>query len=176
MELVPKLFGGVVPTDIQGMYRNGVPTVSTAADSPWYHTTQDTPDKVDSSMLAPIVDEFDVALESLMMQPASAFAQLDMSIWQASITPQARTAGAPLTVDVTITDAQSRPQSNALVDASVMVDDFMPQVTLHGTSDASGHVSFSLPAAAVDAGAGNRFLHVTAGPSYPYVEQILALP
>ena len=47
LELVPTLFGGIIPTDIQGIYRNGVPTASTAVDSPWYHTIEDTPDKVD---------------------------------------------------------------------------------------------------------------------------------
>ena len=49
MGLVPQLFGGIIPTDIQGIYRNGIPTISTAVSGPYYHTTEDTPDKVDSA-------------------------------------------------------------------------------------------------------------------------------
>ena len=30
LDLVPMLFGGIIPTDIQGIYRSGVPTLSTA--------------------------------------------------------------------------------------------------------------------------------------------------
>src|SRR5439155_21068961 len=47
LELVAQLLGGIIPTDIQGIYRSGVPTVSTAVNGPYYHTTEDTPDKVD---------------------------------------------------------------------------------------------------------------------------------
>jgi hypothetical protein len=56
----------------------------------------------------------------------------------------------------------------------VLVDDFMPAGTATGMTDASGHVTFQVPMAT--AGAGNRFLHVTAGPKYPLVEKIIALP
>ena len=55
MHTVPALFGGVVPTDIQGAYRWGIPGTSTACDSPWYHTRADTPDKVDDENLARVV-------------------------------------------------------------------------------------------------------------------------
>jgi aminopeptidase YwaD len=176
MELVPMLFGGVVPTDIQGMYRNGLPTVSTAANSPWYHTTADTPDKLDATLLAPTVDAFDDALQELLAQPTNAYSMRDAKIWNATLTPQPRSAGQPLTVAVALTDSSAHPQASAQVDATLMVDDFMPQATMHGVSDASGNLSFTFPAAAVEAGMGNRFLHVTAGPTYPFVEEILALP
>jgi len=37
-------------------------------------------------------------------------------------------------------------------------------------------VHFELPAGAVTMGRGNRFVHVGAGPMYPLVEKIVALP
>ena len=43
LEIVAQLFGGIIPTDIQGTYRSGVPTVSTASTNPYYHTIKDTP-------------------------------------------------------------------------------------------------------------------------------------
>jgi hypothetical protein len=176
MELVPTLFGGLIPTDIQGIYRNGVPTASTAVDSPWYHTVEDTPDKVDTDAEALDVDDFDKALGMLLQDEPESFAGLDDKLWQATLTPQPRAATDPLVVDVAIADAANVPQANAPVDAVLLVDDFFTAGTAHATSDAAGHATFTFPAAAAAMGSGNRYLHVSAGPTFPYVEQILALP
>ena len=176
MELVPTLFGGLIPTDIQGIYRNGVPTASTAVDSPWYHTVEDTPDKVDTTMLAQTVDDFDGALGRLLKDEPARFAGLDPQLWQAKLTAQPRAAGDPLLVDVTVADASGVAQANAPVDATLLVDDFFAAGQRHATSDAAGHVTFSFPADAATMGAGARFVHVSAGPTFPLVEQILPLP
>jgi hypothetical protein len=53
-----------------------------------------------------------------------------------------------------------------------MHDDFMLDGVVEATTDASGHATLQLPAST----GANRFVHVTAGPVYPLVEQILALP
>jgi Zn-dependent M28 family amino/carboxypeptidase len=176
MELVPTLFGGLIPTDIQGIYRNGVPTASTAVDSPWYHTVEDTPDKVDTAAEAQDVDDFDKALGLLLLDDPSSFAGLDEKLWQAAMTATPRSASDPLAIDVAITDANGAPQAAAGVDAILLVDDFFAAATSHVTTDAAGHASISFTAAAASMGAGNRFVHVSAGPTFPYVEQILALP
>ena len=176
MELVPQIFGGLIPTDIQGIYRNGVPTASTAVDSPWYHTIEDTPDKVDTAAEAQDVDDFDKALGTLLTDDASSFSGLDPKLWQATLAPEPRSDADPLVVDVTVTDAAGAPQANAPVDAVLLVDDFFSAATAHATSDGSGHATFTFDAAAATMGAGNRYLHVTSGPTFPYVEQILALP
>jgi hypothetical protein len=175
MELVPTIFGGIIPTDIQGIYRNGVPTASTAVDSPWYHTVEDTPDKVDTAAEAQDVDDFDKALGLLLADEPSQFTGLDDKLWQAALTPS-NAANGDLAVDVAITDAMGVAQANAPVDGVVMVDDFFATATTHAMTDASGHVTLTFPAAAVAMGAGNRFVHVTSGPTFPYVEQILPLP
>lgn len=175
MEVVPELFGGLIPTDIQGIYRNGVPTASTAVDSPWYHTVEDTPDKVDSVAEAQDVDDFDKALGMLLADEPSAFAGLDDKLWQAAVTAEARAATDPLVVDVTVRDAAGVPQADAPVDAVVLVDDFFAAATAHATSDAAGHATFTFPASAATMGSGNRYVHVSSGPTYPYVEQILPL-
>jgi aminopeptidase YwaD len=172
MEIVPQLFGGIIPTDIQGIYRNGVPTASTAVDSPWYHTIEDTPDKVDVGMLAGAVDAFDLALSQLLKDEPARFTSLDAKLWQATASARPRGAADPLTVDLQLADAAGRPLMAAL-QAALLVDDFFTAGQLTAQSGADGHASFSFPAAAATVGAGNRYVHVTAGPLFPLVEQIL---
>ena len=176
MEVVPTLFGGLIPTDIQGIYRNGVPTASTAVDSPWYHTVEDTPDKVDTVAEAQDVDDFDKALGLLLADEPSAFAGLDDKLWQATLSAEPRGGADPLVIDVAVSDAAGVAQANAPVDAFLLVDDFFAAATAHATSDGSGHATFTFDAAAATMGAGNRYLHVSSGPTFPYVEQILPLP
>jgi Zn-dependent M28 family amino/carboxypeptidase len=176
MELVPTLFGGLIPTDIQGIYRNGVPTASTAVDSPWYHTVEDTPDKVDTTIEAQDVDDFDKALGLLLQDDKSQFAGLDDKLWQASVTAPAVGASDPLVADVVVSDATGAPQANAPVDGVVLVDDFFSAGEAHAVTDVTGHASLTFPAGAASMGSGNRFVHVSSGPTFPYVEQILPLP
>jgi len=175
MELVPTIFGGIIPTDIQGIYRNGVPTASTAVDSPWYHTIEDTPDKVDLGAEAQDVDDFDKALGLLLADDPSQFTGLDDKLWQATLTAS-NAANGDLSIDVVVTDAMNVAQANAPVDGVLMVDDFFATGTAHTMTDASGHATVTFPAAAVAMGSGNRYVHVTSGPDFPYVEQVLALP
>jgi aminopeptidase YwaD len=175
MELVPRLFGGVIPTDIQGDYRNGVPTATTATDSAFYHTVEDTPDKVDTRLLAQAVDEFDAAVGTLDGRAPAEFQANDTALWHAEVTTRSRQAGQPLAVDATITDGQGAPQANVPVTAELLVDDFFQHALLTATSDAGGHAHFDVPPSAVEAGSGHRFLHVTAGPSWPLVEAIRAI-
>jgi Zn-dependent M28 family amino/carboxypeptidase len=176
MEVVPKLFGGVIPTDIQGIYRNGVPTASTATDSPFYHTTADTPDKVDTVMLARAVDDFDQALTLLMKDEPSQLSGIDDKLWQATVTVMAAQPTDPLVVRALVSDAEGRPQANAPVNAVFLVDDFFPVATMDVITDGSGLATFAFSATARMLGAGNRFVHVVAGPQYPLVEQIVTVP
>jgi hypothetical protein len=176
LELVPILFGGIIPTDIQGIYRNGTPTASTACDSPYYHTTGDTPDKVDTDMLASSVDAFDQALGELLSDDTAPFATHDPKLWLAQVTPHSRTAGMPLTVDVAVQDGSGTAAPNAPVNAYLLYDDFFEADSQAAMTDMSGKVSFTFQGSAADMGKGNRFLHVTSGPMYPLVEQVVALP
>ncbi len=175
LDLVPSLFGGIIPTDIQGIYRNGVPTATTACDSPYYHTDADTPDKVDAAMLAGAVDAFDQALGALLADDPPPFAAVDPKLWRAGVTAAARQPGQPLHVTATITDAGGAPQANAPARATLLVDDFFQTGLATATTDGNGVATFDFDAQAADAGAGRRFVHVTAGPKWPLVEQVLPI-
>jgi Zn-dependent M28 family amino/carboxypeptidase len=166
LELVAQLFGGIIPTDIQGVYRGGTPTVTTAVTNPYYHTVMDTPDKVDLALLVESTDAFDAAIDHLGKLTLEDFAVPDPQLWQADVTVTGST------LNVTVRDGANAPRGNTLVTADVMHDDFMYDGSVTATTDASGHATLTLPASS----GANRFVHVTSGPTYPLVEKILALP
>lgn len=173
LEVVAQLFGGIIPTDIQGHYRSGMPTVTTAVTNPYYHTMNDTPDKVDLQLLADSSDGFDAAIDYLGMMSPADFAVKDPALWSATVTTSGTTT---LGVGVIVRDGSGAPQANAKVTAAVLYDDFSLASTLTGVSDASGAVMLTFPAGASSMGSGNRFVHVSAGPVYPLAETIVALP
>jgi aminopeptidase YwaD len=173
LEVVAELLGGILPTDIQGAYRSGVPTVSTAVTGPYYHTVEDTPDKVDLQLLADSTDGFDAALDALMSAEPSAFAAVDDRLWTAAVTLG---AGDPLTVEATVADGDGALQAGVPAHAALLYDDFFVAAEADALTDGGGRAQFQFPAAVAQMGSGNRFVHVTAGPRYPMVEKILALP
>ena len=98
----------------------------------------------------------------------------DPKLWTATVQTGGNTVFA---VDATFKDgAGVSVGPGAIASASILVDDFTLSSTVTVTTDASGHAVFQFPAGAQTIGTANRFLHVSAGPTYPLVEQIIALP
>jgi hypothetical protein len=172
METVPALFGGLIPTDIQGMYWYGLQGFSTASDSPYYHTVEDTPDKIDVPFLAEAVLHFEEALDLIDLVPPAALGVHDPFVWKIAPTTTADASGA-LDVDVLVTDASGAPQADATVKLWLDVDDFTRVFRTQATSDASGRARFTIPAAALARGRGDRWVHVTAGRTHPLAETAL---
>jgi hypothetical protein len=75
-----------------------------------------------------------------------------------------------------VKDGMGVPQANAKATAAVLYDDFSLAGTQLATTDATGTARFTFPSGITTMGSGSRFLHVSAGPTYPLVEQIIALP
>jgi len=169
MDLVAELFGGVIPTDVQGLYRSGSPAVATAVDAPYYHTAEDTPDKVDLPRLEETVLAFDRAIERLMTVPPERFAVRDPALWRAEVRPRVRDDD--LFVEVQVRDAAGRPQRDATVEAVLFADDFFEIATARTRSDGDGMARLTLVGVA-HTGDGPRFLHVSAGPRWPLVEVV----
>ena len=176
MEFVPNVYGGIIPTDIQGIYRNGIPTVTTACDSSYYHTTDDTPDKVDVAFLGATVTNLESFLDKMMLEDPSAFATVDSELYQATIEQNFRASTDPLNIDVTIKDSTGKPVAGTPVNVTLVYDDFFDaQDPTDTMSDASGKVHVSVPPAVANQGKGNRWVHVTAGPVWPLVEQLIPI-
>ncbi|MCU1280264.1 MAG: putative cell wall-binding domain, partial [bacterium] len=146
LDLVAELFGGVIPTDIQGLYRAGTPAIATAVDAPYYHTVEDTPDKVDLARLEETVLAFDRALDRLMSAAPDRFGARDPALWRAEVALQRRDGD--LIVGVRVTDAAGRAQAGALVEAVLFEDDFFARATLHARSAPDGTVALRFAGAA----------------------------
>jgi aminopeptidase YwaD len=173
MEMVPALFGGVVPTDIQGAYRWGIPGTSTACDSPWYHTRADTPDKVDLAFLARaalrwrrMIANLDSATDETLLAP-------DPHLWTLEIGTTHSSAG--LLLEVRARRPGGDPAAGAQVQVWLDVDDFTRAFRADVRTDASGVARVTVPGDALQRGGGGKYVHVTAGESWPLVERILPL-
>jgi hypothetical protein len=172
MDLVAELFGGVIPTDIQGLYRAGTPAVATAVDAPYYHTSEDTPDKVDLVRLEETVLAFDRAIDRLMSASVERFATRDPALWRADVA--LRTDGEDLVVDVTVRDGGGRLQPDAAVEAVLFEDDFfeVSSARVRGSSDGTARLVLRGVGATRP---GRRFVHVSAGARWPLCEVVRPL-
>jgi hypothetical protein len=173
METLQAVIGGFIPTDIQGMYWAGIQGVTTACNSPYYHTTEDTPDKVDLAFLASSAVHFMKVVEAVDDAPLEAFAVRDPKLWKPEVTTAAK--GSDLEVTVVAKDANGAPQANAQVDVWLDVDDFTRAYRKKGAADAGGRFVATIPADALARGSGARWVHATAGAKYPQSEVMIPL-
>ena len=173
MEMVPALFGGVVPTDIQGAYRWGMPGASTACDTPWYHTPADTPDKVDLVFLARAAARWRRAVAALDTADDDVFARPDPHLWSLHLEATREEPGLLVSARAAMPDGT--PAAGARVDVWLDVDDYTRVFRAELRSDDRGEASVLVPAEALRRGGGGRYVHVTAGDRWPMAERILAL-
>jgi hypothetical protein len=175
LEVVPSLFGGIIPTDVQGMYWHGLQGLTTYCETDYYHTVEDTPDKVDTEFLARVTLALYDALGVLDDEPVQSFRVHDEKVWDPTITTAA-VPGAGLDVTVVARDVDGVAQPGAAVQISVHVDDFTRVFEQAATADASGTATVRVPADALAAGQGGRWMHVTAGRTFPLAERVQPLP
>src|SRR5262249_6889928 len=149
---------------------------STAVDAPYYHTMEDTPDKVDLDMLAKAVDAFDAALLQLSDEPPARFDGQDDQLWTADVALAPRAAGEPLVVTAAVHDTFGRAAAAAPVAADLLYDDFFEGGHVEGVTDANGQARLVFSPEAAASGAGRRFVHFSSGPIYPLVERVLVAP
>jgi len=172
--LVPSLFGGGIPTDIQGMYWYGLQGLTTFCSSIYYHTSQDTSEKVDTAFLALATQRFDAALARLDGATAASLQVPDTMTWKITTSSAAVVAGREVTV--TVTNNQGTPQVDAQVRVWLDVDDFTRVALLTARTDASGIARVTIPSAALTMGSADRWIHATAGMTSPLAETMFALP
>lgn len=174
LDKIERMFGGIIPTDIQGTYRSGIPTVSTASDSPWYHTRLDTPDKVDTDFLARGVKSFDKAVQLFATSSPDAFQGRDPTLWGAEVTLPEVTRD-HVSAAVSLTDPRGRALPATDVTATFFCDDFFAAPDVVRRTDESGRVTFDFTDELREC-PGRRFVHVVAGGEYPLVEKVIAVP
>jgi Iap family predicted aminopeptidase len=176
LDKIERMFGGIIPTDIQGTYRSGIPTVSTASDSPFYHTKKDTPDKVATDFLARGVRSFDGAVDTMMKSALDAFKGRDATLWDADVEVISRGPDDPQAlVKVTLRDEAGKALAQTDVTGTLFCDDFFAAPDRVVKTDASGVAFFAFKQELVGC-AGKRYVHVSAGRDYPLVEKVRAVP
>lgn len=173
MELVPGLFGGFIPTDIQGLYWGGIQGLTTACDAPYYHTTADTPDKVDVPFLAGAVGLFEGLLGELDALTDAELGSRDREVWEAAVA--LAPAGADTDVTVSVRNGHGDLQADVTVWLSVYVDGFTRSHRAEERTDPLGEAVFRVPAASLEAGQGDRWLSVRAGDRWPLCETLVPL-
>src|SRR5262245_32474421 len=172
LEVVPAVTGGLIATDIQGIYRGGLHGFWANQVSPYYHTTEDTPEKIDLPFLTDAVLHFEKTLDALDVAPICPLLESDPAVW--SVDGDLIPVSDGLRVELRVSDAAGTPQP-AAVEVWVDVDDFTRVYRAQTTADAAGGASIVVPSAALAAGAGDRWLHATAGLTYPLAEWIQPL-
>jgi hypothetical protein len=176
LDRVARMFGGIIPTDIQGMYRSGIPTITTASSSPWYHTRKDTPDKVDTNALARAVRTFGRTTDRLLASPLERFKGLDPKLCDASVEVISRgRKDTQALVKVTLNNGKGRLLPQTDVTGTFFCDDFFASREVIAKTDAQGVAMFAFKDELVKCN-GRRWVHVTAGPEYPLVEKVAAVP
>lgn len=106
--------------------------------------------------------------------PPAALDVHDPFVWKIAPTTTAGASG-DLAVDVLVTDANGVPQPDATVKLWLDVDDFTRVHRAQAAADAIGRARFVIPAAALARGQGDRWVHVTAGRTYPLAETALPI-
>jgi aminopeptidase YwaD len=174
LDALQAVIGGFIPTDIQGMYWAGIQGVTTACNSPYYHTTEDTPDKVDLAFLASSATHFMSVVDVLDKAAIESFSARDPKVWQANTTLAPKPNG-DLDVQVEARDGAGALQANAQIKVWLDVDDFTRAFKADTLSDASGRATVTIPADRLTRGSRSRWVHATAGLKYPLSESMIAL-
>ena len=174
MEVVPTLFGGIIPTDIQGMYWSGVQGVTTACDAAYYHTPEDTVEKIDVAFLSRVAMAFEQTLLLLEEQAPEAFFVHDPKVWRIEATTDGLEDD--LQVDVLVTDSSGTPQETANVRVWLDVDDFTRAAAEQVETGADGRAHVIIGSEILSQGTGGRWLHVIAGKDHTRAESITPLP
>src|SRR6266404_2255998 len=150
LEQVPALFGGVIPTDIQGPYRWGMQGATTACDSPWYHTIADKPDKVDVSFLARATARWRRVVAAVDSAGDDEFAARAPHLWTLEV--ESRQTPEGLVIHARAGLPGGAPAAWAQVGVSLDVDDFTRVFRTSARADASGAASLTIPEGALRLG------------------------
>lgn len=173
LDFVAPQFGGVIPTDIQGMYWYGLHGYTTFCDTAYYHTAGDTPAKVDTVFLAQAVLGHRAVLDALDYASSSDFSVADPALWRIEVN---MIGTEDVVVDMAIANGAGMAQAGAFVEVTVDVDDFFQVFAMRVTTNGEGRAQVTIPSQVGKMGAGSRWLHVTAGRGYPLAEAIARLP
>lgn len=144
------LSGGIIPTDIEGFYAQGVQGVTTAGLSPYYHTTGDTEDKINAADLEKISAWLTNLVRNVQAIPPDALAMREVPTVKVTA-PKTAAAGAPVDVEIAVTGTDGQPVSDLA--PLVLADQRHNWAVAEGIAkpDGPGVYRYTVPAGATDA-------------------------
>ena len=146
---VRSISGGIIPTDLQPFYTQGVQGFSTFSSTPYYHPTQESPDKIDppshvraTSYLRDVLrDVQNVAPEALALR----------EVPRVEITaPPTAAPGASVPVEVRVTDPNGEPVTGVAVKLNAQQRDWWPVAAGSARELGGGRYRWDLPAGATE--------------------------
>jgi predicted secreted protein len=143
--------GGIIPTDLEGFYGQGVQGFTTAGTSPYYHTTADTADKVNPNDLERVSEFLAEVVRNTQLVPPEGLQLREVPKVTVSAPKRAR-AGAAVPVDIEITDVTGAPVTGAAPMVLADQQDNWVVAESRAKEMGGGHYSSTLPAGATDTG------------------------
>src|SRR3712207_768291 len=111
---VRAISGGIIPTDLQPFYSAGIQGFSTFSSTPYYHTREESPDKIDNSSLQRVTAFLRDFLLDIQRVPPQALQIREVPKVDVTAPPRA-SAGAAVPVEVRVTDPSGAPVRDAPV-------------------------------------------------------------
>jgi len=142
--------GGIIPTDIEGFYAQGVQGVSTASSSPYYHTTGDTGETINVADLERVTTYIRDLTRSVQLFAPQTLAFDEVPTVHVTA-PATAVPGASIPVDVRILDPLGQPIDGDQV--LVLADQRDNWAVTEGVAEGlgGGRYRFTIPAGATDA-------------------------
>jgi aminopeptidase YwaD len=143
--------GGIIATDIEGFYAQGVQGFSTASSSPYYHTTGDTDDKINLSDLERATAYITQVTRTIQSVPPEGLTLREVPTVKVSA-PKTAAPGAAVPVDITVTGVDGRPIAGDRVLVLAGQNDNWAVAETPARDLGGGKYRWTLPAGATDAG------------------------
>ena len=148
---VRAISGGIIPTDLQPFYVRGVQGFSTYSSTPYYHTTQDLPDKIAPDGHVRVTAFAKTALREIQQLPPSAFGAKEVPAFTMSA-PASVPAGSPLVVTGRLVDSRGQPITGAAVQYTVHQDGWWPVAAGQAQALGDGGYRVEVPSASLRRG------------------------
>lgn len=147
---VRSISGGIIPTDLQPFYAQGVQGFSTFSSTPYYHTTEDDADKIDPASHERVTAVLRDALVGLQDVPPDALAYREVPRVVVAA-PRTAPPGAAVPVEITVTDPAGRPVTGVPVKVLVNQRDHWAVAEDVATEAGDGRYRYTVPAGATEA-------------------------
>jgi aminopeptidase YwaD len=138
---VRSVSGGIIPTDLQPFYARGVQGFSTFSSSPYYHTREESPDKIDEPSHVRVTDYLTNVLTDLQQVPPGALEQQEVPT-VAVAAPKRTPRGRGFRAVVTVTDPLGNPVEGVPVRVLVNQRDHWAVAAGHARELGEGRYGF----------------------------------